>query len=137
MYVEMLDACLVKDNVMVVYQCKSESRKLVVDESISCNGFEGFVSDSTASDDSGLSEVEVTYYVQHIVNKILPQYIDQIVRNLSDRFDKQGILSLFRIFVHSCIGSAEKVVNLILEKLNRLLENFEKSLSIEREVCVS
>lgn len=53
---------------MVVHQRKvSESRKLVVDESISCNrnGFEGFVSDATSSDDSGLSEVEVTYYVQH------------------------------------------------------------------------
>jgi hypothetical protein len=67
-YVEMLDACLVKENEMVVHQRKvSESRKLVVDESISCNrnGFEGFVSDATSSDDSGLSEVEVTYYVQH------------------------------------------------------------------------
>lgn len=69
---------------MVVHQRKvSESRKLVVDESISCNrnGFEGFVSDATSSDDSGLSEVEVT----NIVNRILLQYIDQIVRNLSDK----------------------------------------------------
>ena len=37
-YVEMLYACLVKENEKVVYQRQvSESRKRVVDESITCN----------------------------------------------------------------------------------------------------
>lgn len=146
-YVEMLDACLVKENEKVVYQRKvSECRKSVVDESINCNlnGFEGFESDAVELNDSGLSEVEVTYYVQqkNIVNRILPQYIDQIVSNLSDRFDEQGIVSLFKIFVPSCIVSAEKESSQVflkfgLEELNHLLDKFETSLSIERETCVS
>jgi len=66
-YVKMLDACLVKENEKVAYQRKeSESRKRVVDERISCNlnGFEGLESDAAESNDSGLREVEVTYYVQ-------------------------------------------------------------------------
>jgi len=41
-------------------------------------------------------------------NRILPTYIKQIVSNLSDRFDEQSSLSLFRIVVLSCIVSAEK-----------------------------
>lgn len=70
-------------------------------------GFEGFESDATVCDDSGLSEVEVTKKI--IVNIILlSQYRDQIVSILSDRFDiKQGILSLFRIFVTPCIVNSD------------------------------
>lgn len=123
----------------------SECRKQVVDESISCNlnGFEGFESDAVESNDSGLSEVEVTYVQQkNIVNRILPQYIDQIVSNLSDIFDEQGIVFLFKIFVPSCIVSAEKESSQVflkfgLEELDHLLDKFETSLSIERETCVS
>lgn len=91
-----------------------------------------------------MREVEVKYYVQqkNIVSRVLPQYVDKVVCNLEECFGEQGILSLSCIFVPSCIVSAERegsqsFLKFGLEELNNLLDKFEKSLTIDRESCVS
>jgi len=147
-YVEMLDVCMVQEDGKVLYRREvSESSKKAVDESVQCNvsGFEGFDSyESKSTGESDVREVEVKYYVQqkNIVSRVLPQYVDKVVSNLEDRFGEQGILSLFCIFVPSCIVSAERegsqsFLKFGLEELNNLLDKFEKSLTIDRESCVS
>lgn len=61
---------------------------------------------------------------------------------MEECFGEQGIFSLSCIFVASCIVSAERegsqsFLKFGLEELNNLLDKFEKSLTIDRESCVS
>ena len=43
-----------------------------------------------------------------MVQRVMSNYVDQIVSNLEDRFVESDQLSKFNIFVPSCIVSAEK-----------------------------
>ena len=124
----------------------SESSKKSVDQKVKLNveGFYGFESESEEEGEEQRSEVELRYYAQQkdMVQRVMSNYVDQIVSNLEDRFVESDQVSKFSIFVPSCIVSAEKegcqsFFRFVMDELNFILEKFEKCLDIDRASCVS
>ena len=77
-----------------------------------------------------------------MVQRVMSNYVDQIVSNLEDRFVESDQVSKFSIFVPSCIVSAEKegsqsFFKFGMDEFNFFLNKFEKSLDIDRASCVS
>jgi hypothetical protein len=75
-----------------------------------------------------------------MVQRVMSNYVDQIVSNLEDRFVESDQVSKFSIFVPSCIVRAEKegskwFFKFVMDELNFILEKFEKRL--DRASCVS
>ena len=126
----------------------SESSKKSVDQKVKLNveGFYGFESgnESEEEGEEQRSEAELRYYAQQkdMVQRVMSNYVDQIVSNLEDRFVESDQVSKFSIFVPSCIVSAEKegsqsFFRFVMDELNFILEKFEKRLDIDRASCVS
>ena len=124
----------------------SESSKKSVDQKVKLNveGFYGFESGSESEEEGEekTSEVELKYYAQQkdMVQRVMSNYVDQIVSNLEDRFVESDQVSKFGIFVPSCIVRAEKegskwFFKFVMDELNFILEKFEKRL--DRASCVS
>jgi hypothetical protein len=83
----------------------SESSKKSVDQKVKLNveGFYGFESGSESEEEGEekTSEVELKYYAQQkdMVQRVMSNYVDQIVSNLEDRFVESDQVSKFGIFV--------------------------------------
>ena len=111
---------------------------------LNVEGFYGFGSESEEEGEEQRSEVELKYYAQQkgMVQRVMSNYVDQIVSNLEDRFVESDQVGKFSIFVPSCIVSAEKegsqsFFRFVMDELNFILEKFEKRLDIDRASCVS
>jgi hypothetical protein len=149
MYVDALDEFVDCDGDRVLYKRKvSESSKTSVDEKVKLNveGFDGFESGSESEEEGEeqTSEVELKYDAQQqgMVQRVMSNYVDQIVSNLEDRFVESDQVSKFSIFVPSCILSAEKegsqsFFKFGMDELSFFLDKFEKHLDIDRASCVS
>jgi hypothetical protein len=91
MYVDALDEFVECDGDRVLYKRKvSESSKKSVDVKLNVEGFDGFESGSESEEEGEeqTSEVELKYYAQQkgMVQRVMSNYVDQIVSNLEDRF---------------------------------------------------
>ena len=149
MYVDALDEFVECDGDRVLYKKKvDESSKKSVDEKVKLNveGFDGFESGSESEEEGEeqTSEAELKYYAQQngMVQRVMSNYVDQIVSNLEDRFVESDQVSKFSIFVPSCIVSAEKegsqsFFKFGMDELSFFLDKFEKRLDIDRASCVS
>ena len=147
MYVDALDEFVECDGDRVLYKRKvSESSKKSVDVKLNVEGFDGFESGSESEEEGEeqTSEVELKYDAQQqgMVQRVMSNYVDQIVSNLEDRFVESDQVSKFSIFVPSCIVSAEKegsqsFFKFGMDELNFFLDKFEKRLDIDRASCVS
>ena len=108
-------------------------------------GFDGFESGSESEEEGEeqTSEVELKYYAQQkgMVQRVMSNYVDQIVSNLEDRFVESDQLSKFNIFVPSCIVRDSSVVRrhyiLLLEPSNVRAQYIRKTADLLLQLWVS
>lgn len=143
MYVESSAECVEVESDKVLYKRDViECSKEAVDESIRVNleGFEGFSQES----ESQVCDVEITYRQQKgVLSRVMSEYVDAIVGNLSDRFSERDIVSKFSVFIMSYIVKAEKEGSQTfffkygLDEVNFIFDKFEKHHGIEIDCCMS
>ncbi|XP_061192620.1 uncharacterized protein C17orf113-like [Saccostrea echinata] len=111
-YVDKLEEFITIDGDEVTYnRPDSESKKSVVQEAIDTNidGFDGFES-SDEEIEAGHDGVQVRFFSQqkNILRSIMPQYVDNIVKNLKDRFQESGLIEKMQVLQPLHITSAHK-----------------------------
>jgi hypothetical protein len=112
---------------------------------LNVEGFDGFESGSESEEEGEeqTSEVELKYYAQQkgMVQRVMSNYVDQIVSNLEDRFVESDQLSKFNIFVPSCIVRDSSVVRrhyiLLLEPSNVRAQYIRKTADLLLQLWVS